>query len=73
MVCPLYSGFPSPKTKFHHLSLNNNNNNNNEAENKLKYKNLSIEIQKMWNVKCFVVPVIIGATGIVSKSLQNYL
>jgi hypothetical protein len=27
----------------------------------------------MWNLKCFVIPVIIGATGIVSKSLQKYL
>jgi hypothetical protein len=44
-----------------------------EAENKLKYKNLSIEIQRMWNMQCFVIPVIIGATGIVSKSLQKYL
>jgi hypothetical protein len=25
------------------------------------------------NMKCFVIPVIIGATGIVSKSLQKYL
>jgi hypothetical protein len=25
----------------------------------------------MWNMKCFVIPVIIGATGIVSKSLQK--
>jgi hypothetical protein len=44
-----------------------------EAEKKLKYKNLSIVIQRMWNMKCFVIPVIIGATGIVSKSLQKYL
>jgi hypothetical protein len=44
-----------------------------EAEKKLKYKNLSIEIQKIWNMKCFFIPVIIGATGIVSKSLQKYL
>jgi hypothetical protein len=44
-----------------------------EAENILKYKNLSIEIQRMWNMKCFVIPVIIGATGIVSKILQKYL
>jgi hypothetical protein len=43
-----------------------------EAENKLKYKNLSIEIQCLWNMKCFVIPVIIGATRIVSKSLQKY-
>jgi hypothetical protein len=44
-----------------------------EAENKLKNENLSIEIQRMWNMKCFVIPVIIGATGIVSKSLQKCL
>jgi hypothetical protein len=44
-----------------------------EAEKKLQYKNLSIEIQTMWNMKCFIIPVIIGATGIVSKSLQKYL
>jgi hypothetical protein len=33
----------------------------NEAEKKLKYKNLSTQIQKMWNMKCFVITVIIGA------------
>jgi hypothetical protein len=44
-----------------------------EVEKKSKYKYLSIEIQRMWNMKCFVIPVIIGATGIVSKSLQKYL
>jgi hypothetical protein len=27
----------------------------------------------MWNMKYFAIPVIIGATGIVSKSLQKYL
>jgi hypothetical protein len=30
-----------------------------ESEKKLNYKNLSIEIQRMWNMKCFVIPVII--------------
>jgi hypothetical protein len=25
----------------------------------------------MWNMKCFVIPVIIGATGIVSKIEEN--
>jgi hypothetical protein len=27
----------------------------------------------MWNMKCFVIPVITGAMGIISKSLKNYL
>jgi hypothetical protein len=44
-----------------------------EAEKKLICKNLSAEIQRMWNMKYFVMPIIIGATGIVSKSLQKYL
>jgi len=34
-----------------------------EAEKILKYKDLTIEIQSMWNVKTKVIPVIIGATG----------
>jgi len=42
----------------------------NKAE-KLRYKNLSTEIQRMWNMKCFVTPVIIGATGIVTKGLKD--
>jgi len=37
-----------------------------EAENKLKYKNLSIYIQHTWYMKCFVMPIIVGAIGIVT-------
>jgi hypothetical protein len=37
-----------------------------EAEKILKYKDLSIEIQCMWNVKTNVIPVIMGATGTIS-------
>jgi len=44
-----------------------------EAEKILKYKDLTIEIQRMWNVKAKVIPVIIGATGTISKSLRKYL
>jgi hypothetical protein len=41
-----------------------------EAEKILKYKDLIIEIQCMWHVRTSVIPVIIGATGTVSKSLR---
>ena len=42
-----------------------------EAEKKLKYKSLCIEIQRMWNLKYTIVPVITGATGIVTRSLRK--
>jgi hypothetical protein len=44
-----------------------------EAKKVLKYKDLTIEIQHMWNVKTRVIPVIIGATGNISKSFRKYV
>ena len=41
-------------------AVNNNNNNNNNK-------------QRMWNVKTQVIPVIIGATGTISKSFRKYV
>jgi hypothetical protein len=38
-----------------------------EAEKIVKYEDLTIEIQCMWNVKTKVIPVIVGATGNISK------
>jgi hypothetical protein len=38
----------------------------------LEYKNLSVDIQRMWNVKCFVIPIIIGTTRIITKKLKIY-
>jgi hypothetical protein len=32
---------------------------------------ISIEVQRMWNPKCTIIPVIIGATGIVTRSLRK--
>jgi hypothetical protein len=44
-----------------------------EAENILKYKDLTIEIQFTWNIKARVIPVVIGATGTISKSFRKYM
>jgi hypothetical protein len=44
-----------------------------DAGNILKYKDIIIEIQHMWNVEAKVIMVIIGATGTISKSLRQYL
>jgi hypothetical protein len=44
-----------------------------EAKKILKYKDLTIEIQHVWNVKTRVIPVITGATGTISKSFRKYV
>jgi hypothetical protein len=44
-----------------------------EAEKILKYKDLILELQRMWNVKTNVIPVIIGATGTISNSFRKYV
>jgi hypothetical protein len=44
-----------------------------EDEKILKYKELIIEIQRMWNAKTKVTPVIIGTTGTISKAFRKYL
>jgi fructose-1,6-bisphosphatase/sedoheptulose 1,7-bisphosphatase-like protein len=44
-----------------------------KAEEKIKYKSLGMEIKQMWNLKCTIIPVIIGATGIATRSLRKNL
>jgi hypothetical protein len=44
-----------------------------EAEKMLKYKDLTIETQHMWNAKTKVIPVIIEAAGAMSKLFRTYL
>jgi hypothetical protein len=44
-----------------------------EERKKSKYKSLGIEIQRMWNLTCTIIAVIIAATGIVTKNLRKNL
>jgi len=44
-----------------------------EANKILKYKDLTIQIQCMWNVKTKVIPVITGVTRTISKSFRKYV
>ena len=44
-----------------------------EAEKILKYIDLTRETECMWNVKARVIPVIIGATGTISRSFRKYV
>jgi hypothetical protein len=34
---------------------------------------LSIEIKRIWTIKCFVILVVIGATEVITKGLKEYL
>ena len=38
-----------------------------------KYKNLEIEVTKMWHLKTTTLPVVTGALGIVVKTAPNYV
>ena len=41
-----------------------------EAKKKLKYKSLHIDI-RLWNLKCMIMPIIIGTTGKVTRGLRK--
>ena len=38
-----------------------------------KYKDLQIEIEKVWQLKTAVIPVVVGALGMVKKGALNRL
>ena len=40
-----------------------------EIEKKIKYKELELEIQRIWHMKTIVIPVVVGALGTVKKGM----
>ena len=38
-----------------------------------KYRDLCRELEKLWKVRCSVVPIVVGALGAVPKRLPSYL
>jgi len=59
---------PPITTKTKTTTITNNNSNK-----KLKYENLCIDIQRMWNLEFMIILVIIGATRLATKCLRKYL
>ena len=42
-----------------------------EKEKIEKYQDLKTKITRLWNTKAYVVPVVVGAVGMISKILQT--
>ena len=38
-----------------------------------KYKDLEIEITKMWQMKTEIIPVVVGALGVVKKGSEKFM
>jgi 3-deoxy-D-manno-octulosonic acid (KDO) 8-phosphate synthase len=51
----------------------NNNGQKCHANGSRKYNSLCIEMKQMWNMKCMITPVVIGATRIVTEGLKKNL
>ena len=45
----------------------------NEYENISEYKDIEIEILKMWHLKATVIPVAIGALGVIKERTEDHI
>ena len=45
----------------------------NQSEKNDKYVNLARELKKLWDIKVTIIPIVIGAFGIVTKGLLKGL
>ena len=50
-----------------------NNTSDKEFEKLTKYKDLEIEIAKIWKMKIKTIPVIVGALGVIKKGTKKYV
>ena len=44
-----------------------------ETEKIEKYDELKREVERLWQVKAKVIPIVLGALGTVTRSLSNYI
>ena len=57
-----------------YVAVPSDQNNSLKAFQKLsKYKHLEIEVTKMWKLKTNIIPVVIGALGIIKMQSQNFI
>ena len=60
-------------TKSKDMSIPTEKNTSVKVTEKLsKYKDLEIEIERMWRMKATTIPVVIGALGLIKKGLEKY-
>ena len=44
-----------------------------ELEKITKDEDLRLQVQKLWDIKATVIPIVVGASGTVSEKLENHL
>ena len=56
------------------MSIATENNTSVKVTEKLsKYKDLEIEVERMWGIKAKTIPIVIGALGLIKKEQEKYI